>query len=88
MFFQLFLIKIFYQMRRISFLVLLSTFVSFAQSEDEAMLKKIYDFSLTNSKCYSWLDDLSNKIGHRLSGSTGAAKGVLYTKAEQSTWIG
>ncbi len=69
-------------MRRISFLVLLSTFVSFAQSEDETMLKKIYDFSLTNSKCYSWLDDLSNKIGHRLSGSTGAAKGVLYTKAE------
>jgi hypothetical protein len=69
-------------MKKILSLLILSSFFSFAQTEDEAMLKKIYDFSLTNSKCYSWLDDLSNKIGQRLSGSIGAEKGVLYTKTE------
>lgn len=69
-------------MKKILSLAILSSFFSFAQTEDEAMLKKIYDFSLTNSKCYSWLDDLSNKIGQRLSGSIGAEKGVLYIKTE------
>ena len=49
------------------------------------MLKNIYNFSLTNSKCYSWLDDLSNKIGSRLSGSVGAEKGVAYTKQQLET---
>ena len=49
------------------------------------MLKDIYKFSLTNSKCYSWLDDLSNKIGQRISGSVGAEKGVAYVKAQLET---
>ena len=49
------------------------------------MLKDIYTFSLTNSSCYSWLDDLSNKIGSRLSGSVGAQKGVEYTKQQLET---
>jgi hypothetical protein len=31
------------------------------------------------------LDDLSNKIGSRLSGSAGAEKAVLYTKAQLET---
>ena len=65
--------------------LLFSSLFSFAQNDDEVMLKKIYDFSLTNSKCYSWLDDLSNKVGQRLSGSEGAEKGVIYTKAELET---
>jgi hypothetical protein len=55
------------------------------QTQDEKMLKAIYNSALTNSKCYSWLDDLSNDIGSRLSGSTGAAKAVLYTKAQLET---
>ena len=49
------------------------------------MLADIYKFSLTNSKCYSWLDDLSNKIGQRISGSVGAEKGVAYVKAQLET---
>ena len=64
------------------FLSLLFTSVLVAQSQDEKMLKEIYNSALTNSKCYSWLDDLSNDIGSRLSGSAGAAKAVLYTKAQ------
>jgi hypothetical protein len=54
----------------------------FAQTNDEKIIKDIYQSALTNSKCYSWLDYLSNTIGHRLSGSTGAEKGVQYTKAQ------
>ena len=69
-------------MKKITLLLLLFVSLSFAQSEEEKMLKSIYNQALTNSKCYSWLDDLSNKIGSRLSGSVGAEKGVKYTKAE------
>ena len=56
--------------------------VFYAQTSDEAVLRQIYNTALTNSKCYGWLDDLSNKIGSRLSGSVGAEKAVLYTKSE------
>lgn len=57
----------------------------FAQSNDEVKLREIYTSALTNSKCYSWLDDLSNKIGSRLSGSANAQKAVDYTKAQMET---
>ena len=63
-------------------LSLFSTSVFFGQSQDETMLKQIYNSALTNSKCYAWLDDLSNTIGARLSGSAGAEKAVVYTKAQ------
>ncbi|GAA4048803.1 M28 family peptidase [Flavobacterium chungnamense] len=53
-----------------------------SQTNDEAMLKQIYKVALTESKAYPWLDDLSNKIGHRLSGSAGAAKAVTFTKQQ------
>jgi hypothetical protein len=45
----------------------------FAQTKDELALK-IYKSSLTNAKCYPCLEHLSNTIGSRLSGSTGAEK--------------
>lgn len=57
----------------------------FAQTNDEQILKEIYKSSLTTAKCYPWLDHLSNSIGSRLSGSTGAEKAVLYTKAQLET---
>ena len=55
------------------------------QTNDELKLKEIYNAALTNSKCYSWLDYMSNKIGHRLSGSIGAEKSVEYTKSQLET---
>ena len=67
--------------RLLSSLLLLSS-LSFAQSKDEQMLSNLYKSALTNSQCYSWLDDLSNKIGQRMSGSAGAEKGVIYTKQQ------
>lgn len=72
-------------MKKIFWLFLLPALVH-AQSEDEKKLRQIYDSALTHSKCYLWLEHLSNKIGPRLSGSENAAKAVAYTKTtmEQS----
>ena len=81
MFFHLFLVKN-NSMRKLLFPLLLFTTVFQAQEKDVQMLSEIYKTALTNSKCYSWLEDLSNKIGHRLSGSVGAEKGVVYTKQQ------
>ncbi|WP_130734607.1 M20/M25/M40 family metallo-hydrolase [Flavobacterium sp. J27] len=70
---------------RFSLVFIISLFMvcsSNAQSNDEKMLRTIYDEALTKSKCYDWLEYLSNTIGARLSGSTSAEKAVLYTKAE------
>ena len=72
-------------MKKIVLLFMLQVWVLFGQSNDQKMLKDIYVYSLTSSKCYSWLDDLSNKIGSRLSGSIGAEKAVNYTKAQLET---
>ena len=72
-------------MKNIRYFFLLLSIVSFAQNTDEIKFKEIYKSALTNSKCYSWLDYLSNKVGARLSGSIGAQKGVEYTKAQLET---
>jgi hypothetical protein len=69
-------------MKKIAFLLLFNTIILSAQTTDEQMLKDIYKHSLTQAKCYPWLDDLSNVIGSRLSGSAGAEKAVIYTKQE------
>ena len=69
-------------MKKRYFLLLLQFGMLFSQTQDEQMLKEIYKFSLTDSKCYSWLDDLSNKVGSRLSGSVGAENAVIYTKTQ------
>lgn len=63
-------------------LLLLNTLFMLAQTKEEQTLKDIYKSSLTNAKCYTWLEHLSNSIGSRLSGSIGAEKAILYTKAE------
>ncbi len=69
-------------MNRITLLSILISSFGFSQTSDEEQLKAIYNQVLTNSKCYSQLDYLSNKIGHRLSGSIGAEKAVQYTKQQ------
>jgi hypothetical protein len=72
-------------MKNLLYIFLFFSAVTFAQSNDEIKFKEIYKTALTNSKCYAWLDDLSNKVGARLSGSIGAQKGVEYTKAQLET---
>jgi len=71
--------------KKITLVSLFFTSLILAQNKDEQMLSAIYKTALTNSKCYSWLNDLSNKIGARLSGSEGAEKAVFYTKQQLET---
>jgi carboxypeptidase Q len=47
-----------------------------AQKEDSLMIRKISDYYLSQSKCYSNLAELTSKVGGRLSGSPQAAKAV------------
>ncbi len=72
-------------MKKVAFLLLLQSTVLFSQISNEDMIKQIYKTALTDSHCYSWLDDLSNKVGQRLSGSKGAEQGLLYTKQQLET---
>ncbi|HPF12171.1 MAG TPA: M20/M25/M40 family metallo-hydrolase [Flavobacteriaceae bacterium] len=50
--------------------------------KDSTMLRQIFDMALLEGKSYDWLDDLSNKIGGRLSGSLEAEKAIAFTKEE------
>ena len=74
-------------MRKLFFLTTLffTGFALLAQTNNEQTIKEIYQSSVTNSKCYSWLDYLSNSIGARLSGCENAQKAVQYTKAQLET---
>jgi len=59
--------------------------VAIADPADADFIRKIYDQSLRDSRCYPWLEHLSLNIGHRLSGSTGAEKSVQWTRATLDT---
>lgn len=48
--------------------------------EDAFYIRRIYDKALTDSRCYSWLEYLTTRIGGRLSGSPQAAASVEYTR--------
>lgn len=52
----------------------------FSQNHDSIIIRKIYDHYLTKSKCYSNLEELTTKIGGRLSGSPQAEKAVEWAK--------
>jgi carboxypeptidase Q len=62
------------------FLVSLAPSVSFSQNKDSINIRKIYDFYLTESKCYKNLEVLCTTIGGRISGSPQAAKAVEWAK--------
>lgn len=70
------------------FIFTLSPLVS-AQTKEQAFdaqfVDKIYDQSLTDGRCYPWLEHLSLNIGHRLSGSPSAAKAVAWGKSMLDT---
>jgi hypothetical protein len=62
--------------------LVLNGLTSFAQSNEEKNIKLFYKKALTDSKCYTWLEYLSNDIGARLSGSQNAQLAINYTKAQ------
>jgi hypothetical protein len=57
-------------------LLLLGSLVGAAQTRDESSIRQIFDEALRNGESYAMLDYLCNKVGHRLSGSPGAAAAV------------
>ncbi len=60
-----------------------STFLSFGQSDADALfIKEIYNTALTEGASYPWLKSLTTNIGGRLSGSPQAAAAVEYTRQE------
>lgn len=71
-------------MKKYLFIFLLTIVASLqsaqAQDEDALFVKSIYDFSLTESTCYSWLEFLTQNIGGRLAGSPASLAAVYYTK--------
>jgi carboxypeptidase Q len=60
--------------------LLLSAFSMAAQNNDSLMLRKIYDFYLSESICYKTLGTMCNTIGARLSGSPQAEQSVYFMK--------
>ena len=50
------------------------------QSSDSIIIRKFFSEALSNSKAYTWLDELVNGIGGRLSGSPEAAKAVEWAE--------
>jgi hypothetical protein len=64
-------------MKRLCLFLLIIPSLTFAQ--DSLMLRKIFNYELTQSKAYSRLDYLCNEIGPRLTGSSGAEKAVQWT---------
>jgi len=66
-------------MNKLIAILLSIPFFGFAQT-DSTVIKSIYDETLSNSPIYENLRVLCKDVGHRLSGSTGAAAAVEYTK--------
>ncbi|MBX2946596.1 MAG: M20/M25/M40 family metallo-hydrolase [Cyclobacteriaceae bacterium] len=60
--------------------LLLTYLVTHAQSPDEQFIRKIYDEALARGQSYEMLEHLCTKIGPRLSGSSGAAAAVEWSR--------
>jgi carboxypeptidase Q len=65
-------------MKKITLSLLSFLTLSVVAQSDAESVRKIYDFYLTESKCYSNLDKLCNSVGARLSGSPEADKAVQW----------
>jgi len=64
---------------------LISTSLS-AQSPDEVAIRTIFNEALQRGKSYDMLRELSTNVGARLSGSPGAAKGVVWSEQTMKTF--
>ncbi len=65
-----------YCKRNLTLFMLLVSGIIFGQTNDSALIRHIYNFSLTQSSCYENLRSLCKDVGHRLSGSPSAQKAV------------
>ena len=56
-----------------------------ADAATARVVEQLFDASLSDSRCYDWLEHLCLHVGHRLSGSAGAEKAVTWTKGVLDT---
>lgn len=52
---------------------------------DSAFIRTIYTQALSDGRCYPWLEHLTLRVGHRLSGSAAAGKAVQWTHSVLDT---
>jgi len=52
----------------------------YAQTQDESVIRKIFDKALAQGQSYEMLEQLTTKVGSRLSGSPGAAAAVEWSR--------
>jgi len=57
-----------------------------SSQEDSLALRNIYDNALTNGEAYENLRQLCKDIGHRLSGSSGAERAVIWSKQKMEEY--
>jgi hypothetical protein len=75
-------------MRQITlFFLFLPLIVDAQVPQDSAavFIRKIYRQSYTELQAYKWLTTLTKEVGHRLSGSPGAEKAVMWAKTVMDT---
>ncbi len=56
-----------------------------AQTDHAPALRAIHDVALADGRCHAWLNHLTKRVGHRLSGSAGAERAVQWTKSVLDT---
>lgn len=66
--------------KKITISFLLISICALSQNQDSLMIRKIYDYYLTESKSYKNLEVLCKTIGGRLSGSPQAEKAVYWAR--------
>jgi carboxypeptidase Q len=75
------------KMRILALIIFSSFFIqASAQSDDERMIRSIFDEVLLNGEAYSNLDYLTNQIGSRLSGSPQAAAAVEWSRQVMASY--
>ncbi len=68
------------------FLLLLVSFLNYAQSTDSLFIRKAFDTALKNGNAYSDLRSLCKDIGHRLSGSAEAEMAVEWGYSKMKSY--
>jgi hypothetical protein len=65
-----------FTMKKIFILLTAIPMFAMAQNKDSLMIKKMSDDILTNGKAYDWLNELTKKIGNRLTASPAFYKAI------------
>jgi len=74
------------KIKSVLLLLLALTFRAVLAQDDSLAIRSIYDEALTQGHAYQNLRELCKDVGHRLSGSEGAAKAVDWSEAKMKSY--